>query len=469
MKSITNCNYFCSSGIIRRVSFETSVIDDPVPPSPNTRRKNFSFTPISPGPHSPGGRQSKSSSTNASPFVSPRNTPVPRSKTTSHVSSAPVSFVAQQTINSGRKHLKSNLKYKTDTELFNEHEQTEHAKPFIQTLDITSKCNLPMSAPPSPMLPFKQKSIQKSNLLQKLLDSNSKVSYIPDYDKTMQTPLSQEVSQLMSTNQYTNANSYRSQSVPLHQMASNLMSPCLTNSQNQFSFNFENNSVPATPATEFSEFEPFPDTDILNNGLNNENLNQILNILDTTQSNQLEVQDNVQDENIFNFAPANVLSNDLPFNALQNDMIQHSTLNKPIRSQSIDEIANISQQKFQLSRSVPSTPLPFKSKLNKPLELNLNNNQMLGDLYECSKTLNDEQDFLLNGTPVAKKKFTFDSEVINENITFPQSLGFMVNNNLNDGKLCFGNNNARRNLNSILEQQFDDQDEFTTVPNLNNS
>ncbi|XP_021941106.1 uncharacterized protein LOC110840398 isoform X2 [Zootermopsis nevadensis] len=80
-------------GSRRRVSFETSVMEHyhdgvhhttaSVPPSPNTRRRIFSFTPISPGPHSPLGPQrasSKPSSANASPFVSPRNTPVPRSR-----------------------------------------------------------------------------------------------------------------------------------------------------------------------------------------------------------------------------------------------------------------------------------------------------------------------------------------------------------------------------------------------------
>lgn len=454
----------------RRVSFETSILEDPVPPSPNTRRKNFSFTPISPGPHSPGGRQSKPSSTNASPFVSPRNTPVPRSKTTGHIPPASASFVAQQTVNPGRKHLKSSHRLKSEADLFTDQEQTERTKPFIQSLDITSKCNLPMSAPPSPMLPYKHKTNHNTNLLQKLLDSNNKVAYIPDYEKTIQNPISPEVSQLLNSNQYPNTNSYRSQSVPLHQMASNLMSPCLANNQTQFNFNFESSSVPPTPAAEFTEFEPFADSDILNNGLNHENINQILNILDTTPTNQIDVQENVQGENIFNFTTSNVLSNDLPFNSLQNEMMQQSAINKPMRSQSIDEIGNISQQKFQLSRSVPSTPLPYKTKLNKSLELNINNNQMLGDLYDCSKTLNEEQDYLLNGTPVVKKKFSFDSEDVgNENINFPSSLGFMVNDPMHDGKVCFGNNNTRRNLNPILEHQFDEQDEFTNVPSLNNS
>lgn len=79
----------------RRVSFETSVIEhspavtlNTVPQSPNTRRRIFNFTPISPGPHSPinvipnGRAASKPNSANASPFVSPRNTPVPRSRST---------------------------------------------------------------------------------------------------------------------------------------------------------------------------------------------------------------------------------------------------------------------------------------------------------------------------------------------------------------------------------------------------
>lgn len=67
----------------RRVSFESNVMEhsNTVPQSPNTRRRIFNFTPISPSPHSPiNGRVSKSNSANASPFVSPRNTPVPRSR-----------------------------------------------------------------------------------------------------------------------------------------------------------------------------------------------------------------------------------------------------------------------------------------------------------------------------------------------------------------------------------------------------
>lgn len=80
-------NMYNNSTTRRRVSFETPIQEEAVPASPNTRRKNFSFTPISPGPLSPNGRQSKCSSTNASPFVSPRNTPVPRVRSSVHQNS----------------------------------------------------------------------------------------------------------------------------------------------------------------------------------------------------------------------------------------------------------------------------------------------------------------------------------------------------------------------------------------------
>lgn len=59
----------------RRVSFEN--LPDTVPPSPNTRRQVFNFTPISPRPYSPTKPKPSASE---SPFVSPRDTPLPRMK-----------------------------------------------------------------------------------------------------------------------------------------------------------------------------------------------------------------------------------------------------------------------------------------------------------------------------------------------------------------------------------------------------
>ncbi|XP_059471800.1 uncharacterized protein LOC132194508 [Neocloeon triangulifer] len=71
----------------RRVSFENPTFDT-VPASPNTRRRVFNFLPISPDDVVPGILQAPppspaSTATSASPFVSPANTPVPRSRNNS--------------------------------------------------------------------------------------------------------------------------------------------------------------------------------------------------------------------------------------------------------------------------------------------------------------------------------------------------------------------------------------------------
>lgn len=459
----------------RRVSFETSIaMEDTVPPSPNSRRKNFSFTPISPGPHSPSGRQSKCNSTNASPFVSPRNTPVPRAKIPHH--QVPPSFVSHQSgvvSSSSRKHPKPSLKpiLKHDLEMSAESDrmfsEMLEEKHFVNPTDVIPKCNLnlPMSAPPSPMLPYKQK--MNSNMLLKLLDSNSKVSYIPDYDKNVQTnpltnskdPLSQEVTQLLSetaTQNFNNVeNSYRSQSVPLHEMASfkTLMSPCLPNSQQgHFNFNFAsaNNSVAPTPVPpEFTDFESFNE---INSGLNNDNLNQILNILATNPTNQMEGESSAvvsstatpvaTSENVFNFDPSATT-------AILNDSPNPMSVQKLIRSQSIDIHAELRGYKYiQPSRSVPSTPVPF-SKSKSLMDLNINNNQT-----DLQQSLNYSDDFLLNGQPV-KGKMHFPAS----NVQFA----------MNDNNKNFRNEegySARRNLNPILEQHFVDED-YTPVPRIN--
>lgn len=164
----------------RRVSFDTTQLhDEPVPPSPNTRRKHFNFTPISPGPHSPNGRQSKCSSTNASPFVSPRNTPVPRARVNSHP------YQTQRKI--------KNIRIKPDVEL-----------------GIDYKPQTVISAPPSP----------KTNVLQDLLQNK-----LPSYQggeyvaPLQQNSLSTEVSLLLANNINDGPNppetTYRSQSVPV--------------------------------------------------------------------------------------------------------------------------------------------------------------------------------------------------------------------------------------------------------------
>ncbi|CAG9859671.1 unnamed protein product [Phyllotreta striolata] len=162
-----------STNIKRRVSFETPHSEDSIPASPNTRRKHFSFTPISPGPQSPS--HSKCSSTSASPFVSPRNTPVPRNK--------PI--------------LKSDAK--------------KPAK-IKREIDLTVEINknqFPMSAPVSPMTSNK-------SVLHELLNSSMKVTYNPSYS-TRNLPVRADAN-FANSNFDGNLEGFRSRSVPLRDM-----------------------------------------------------------------------------------------------------------------------------------------------------------------------------------------------------------------------------------------------------------
>lgn len=178
-----------SGSVRRRVSFDTQVHDEPVPPSPNTRRKNFSFTPISPGPQSPnGGRQSKGSSTNASPFVSPRNTPVPRARGNSHPYPNP--NIPPLTLNVAAPKKIKNFKIKSEVDL-------------MLNLDYKTNITMPMSAPPSPKPSFLQNLLNKKNV------------YPNNYTNLQNT--SSEITQLFTNNivEEPALETYRSQSVPL--------------------------------------------------------------------------------------------------------------------------------------------------------------------------------------------------------------------------------------------------------------
>ncbi|GLV36243.1 uncharacterized protein CBL_08736 [Carabus blaptoides fortunei] len=168
-----------------------------------------------------------------------------------------------------------------------------------------------------------------------------------------------------------------------------------------------------------------------------------------------------------------------------NDPLQTSDLlsvQKLIRSQSIDIDMDMrgmcgNPKYIQPSRSVPNTPLPY-TKTKPHLELNLNNNQvadmqpMLNEnMFACRPMSN--QDFLLNGQPV-KSKFGFDPigdenadmELSTDPQNFPTSLGFTMTEPMNnDNKInSFTRNNAaenygaRRNLNTLLEQQYSEAD-----------
>lgn len=136
----------CQHNSARRVSFEIPCDPDSaassIPPSPNTKQR-FSFTPISPRPYSP----TKSSSANASPFVSPRNTPIPR-----RMSTQPTTTFMQSTASTmypGKSMHKANLPRTMMRSMSVNSEtcglspfQAVHHRPFVSSMKATDHMNV---------------------------------------------------------------------------------------------------------------------------------------------------------------------------------------------------------------------------------------------------------------------------------------------------------------------------------------
>lgn len=424
-----------------KVSFDTHNTDS-VPPSPNTRRKNFSFTPISPGPNSPGTK-SKNSSTNASPFVSPRSTPIPlsnkyvRNRTT----------ITQNSTN----RIKQPQRIKTE-----EHKLSIDISKAGEFVIPNDRKALPMSAPPSPMLLHRQQTSNQTYLhnlldndlwsgsnyvqsdnknideyINKKLQMDKNISKLKidfkedkriDKDEKIHSAdlLSREVSQFFPDEGYNNS-VFRSQSVPLHQMKpveENVLSPANPYYNPPVNYNYVSNvtstcsSVGQTPVpNEFSDFTSL-------NELNNENLDKIFHILQN-DSNQLLVN-NQSDINLLQTFPTEINSD--PSNVL-------------MRSQSIDFTINQNVKyppHFPPSRSVPSTPLPFQKE-----KLILNPSTYDSKSYPTTPLINETGfnykmgDYLLNGQPI--RKHQYDPSFIKKNVlnetSFVDEFAYAADNN----------------------------------------
>ncbi|KAK4884349.1 hypothetical protein RN001_000620 [Aquatica leii] len=506
-----------TEGARRRVSFETYHPEEAVPPSPNTRRKNFNFTPISPGPLSPNGRQSKCSSTTVSPFVSPRNTPVPKAKgnihqnvNTSYIINQPNPPTSALNFSSSQRSLisvKTNLKIKQENEVCNDSDR------LINTGNDSDLHNfavgpsvynyLPMSAPPSPKLALKSRN---SNLLQKLLNSNNKLPYGPINTRSQSVTgnvpdnLSAEISQLLSSNvpQLNVEASYRSQSVPLHQMSTktnqNLLSPAPQNLYTS-QFPFITSTSQTAVQNEFNDYDSFSANE-------NINMNKILNTIDScppsanlssserikTPSQQLGTFGNLTDvstpvNNELNIGlRPDTFDNEPSYKNHINLTQQCSNILPSLRvlgrSQSIDLDVNSDingSLKCNPSRSVPTTPVPgAMPKLNFPRNRRSYPSTPLATNETFS--FNHGQDYLLNGQPI-KEKISAGTD-IDPNLSFYQSTEsndeiyenvdiFNVNDtNLNcdiliednknhfsfEGQLCDGNYNVKHNIGPVLDE-----------------
>lgn len=219
--------------------------------SPNTRTKYFSFTPISPGPQSPLKTPSTPS---ASPFVSPRNTPVPRSRQNSSQNDHFIPPSERKPIRSdfGNENVFNfnpakmpNLPKETPME-YEEHNQTYRPRSFSSTNFYRSKARKNLSK----VLTY-ERAIAPA-------PCNNQFQ-IPNPNFISTDSLSNEVQRLFENSKTDGQTSaFRSQSVPLNRMMgehcwmTNQISPVY----GQF-FNFSNQPGNPTPTPVPSEFSDF--------------------------------------------------------------------------------------------------------------------------------------------------------------------------------------------------------------------
>lgn len=379
------------------------------PQSPTTRTQQYDFVPISDGCHSPGNFNSKSPlgfnargqspskvskqvimggslqtspishSTAASPFVSPRNTPVPRSR----FCSRPIPK------HNGRKRRTHPLTLGCSKPFAVPNEQKFIKSPICGP----GKYYQPMSAPPSPNILNSQFKNQMypcagipngaNNLCLNFLPNAPFRDHMNGDQPHSADPLSSEVSQFFQDSvNYSRPShdAFRSQSVPLKQGINNIGLMSYNNTPV--------GSVPPTPIpNEFCDFGSLAETcDITKAGLNRETLDKIYNAIDSSNdvlsdgtqnllsSNEalsngcdpLPDQQILSDEQLTSLIPTgdDLLDRSNQFNQTYNDTAPADNVDDFLkRTNSIEfDLSELvtDKNKYYTSRSVPSTPLPFK-------------------------------------------------------------------------------------------------------------
>ncbi|XP_029053747.2 uncharacterized protein LOC114881209 isoform X2 [Osmia bicornis bicornis] len=398
----TLLNHSNQNNTKRRVSFETNVVEhvqdsnvitNRVPQSPNTRRRIFNFTPISPGPHSPiNGRASKSNSANASPFVSPRNTPVPRSRSNLQTSSFRVR--AHKSLS---RSISCSMPYtnKNDT--------------FVVPTSGPDIIRQTSSTPQLPLISTKSSEVQvdsgtmQISVIPKKEGQGSQCAAFLSSDLAPQKQLlinypsqenlqeiknvyrksqpDQEISELFHNNKQFSNELYRSQSVPLHRMVNPaLMSPistqhCLPSFQSH-SFNpSTSSSVAPTPVpSEFNDFGSIGQSEgtsayllddvdpnfisddqhflMSDKEITSENITNILNILNVEGTQSLEILPEQPTEEGL------IENNSIVLGALPNSNLSLSEEDMLDSSNVLNVPEGGTLQKIIQSRSYPNTPLP---------------------------------------------------------------------------------------------------------------
>ncbi|XP_075982480.1 uncharacterized protein LOC142980784 [Anticarsia gemmatalis] len=383
------------------------------PQSPTTRTQQYEFVPISDGCHSPGNFQSKSPlsfgqrgqspskvnkpimmggslqtspishSTAASPFVSPRNTPVPRSR----LCPRPIPK------HNGRKRRNPLVLGVDPISKF----AIPNDQKFMPKAPMcgTGKYNCqPISAPPSPNILTHYKSNiypcptgmtnGSNNLSINFLPNPSFRDHINGDPPLSADPLSSEVSQFFQESLVyrSGPDTFRSQSVPLKPGIGNMGLLSYNNTPV--------GSVPPTPVpNEFCDFGSLADTcDISKAGLNRETLDKIYDAIDssndvlTSSATQSMLNSNdtlsngcdplpehqmLSDEQLTSIIPTSddLLERSNQFNqTFANDSAATDNVEDFLkRTNSIEfDLSDLvtEKNKYYTSRSVPSTPLPYK-------------------------------------------------------------------------------------------------------------
>ncbi|CAH1643428.1 unnamed protein product [Spodoptera littoralis] len=377
------------------------------PQSPTTRTQQYEFVPISDGCHSPGNFHSKSPlgfgqrgqsptkvnkqiimggslqtspishSTAASPFVSPRNTPVPRSR----LCPRPIPK------HNGRK--RRNPLSLGVVDPCSKQFAIPNDQKFMSKTSVCGpgKYCQPISAPPSPNIMTQYKnhmytcpsgmSNGSNNLCLNFLPNTPFRDHVNGDQPLSADPLSSEVSQFFqeSLTYRSGPDTFRSQSVPLKQGMGNMGLLSYNNTPV--------GSVPPTPVpNEFCDFGSLADTcDISKAGLNRETLDKIYDAIDSSNdvltssaTSILNTNDTLSngcdplpEHPILSIIPSgdDLLERTNQFNqSFTNDSATADNVEDFLkRANSIEfDLSELvtEKNKYYTSRSVPSTPLPYK-------------------------------------------------------------------------------------------------------------
>ena len=349
-----------------------------IPHSPNSRRKNFSFVPISPGPQSPrtvqGYQQAPSQHCNAqNPFISPRATSAIRKPILKTQQSAGAATLHQAAVTCTATNTAPTTHPRTPS--------NETNSAFISNIYSRSTQGniVSASAPPSPSIPTSQQNVRYGKKINSSFDTASSFIAAPSIATKKQFSSHPFVAGYPET---------RSQSVPLH-----CQMPVVSNTNKHIlkdMYSSASSSVAPTPIPhEYADFSDDNFIDIL-----------AANAAAGVSSSSVKLEDSLP----------SILEDNL--GAVGGDSVLHI-------SEIIPEL-QLRQNLPNISRSVPSTPQPTFCVGKNNGTCGIGNNKIASTQFDISKSVpttpiamsgtpfryspEQNRDFLINGNTVETGK-----------------------------------------------------------------